>query len=101
MLRVLALTAHSVCAMNDGGFSRFNRQINGKTFCLRLKVKLSMIRGYCLHRLPELVAEILEEIGQGRSHWEKLFQRLGPFFKEKLGVLWEDIDQSKFPPTYY
>ena len=71
---------------------------------LNLAIKLgavSFLPKEELHRLPGLVAEILEEIEQGRSHWEKLFQRLGPFFKEKLGVLWEDIDQSKFPPTYY
>jgi len=54
-----------------------------------------------LHRLPELVSEILEEVEQGRTHWEKLFRRLGPFFKEKLGLLWEDLDKTKFPPTYY
>jgi len=53
-----------------------------------------------LHRLPELVAEILDEMEQGRTHWEKLFQRLGLFFKEKLGISWED-DHSKFPPNYY
>jgi DNA-binding NtrC family response regulator len=53
-----------------------------------------------LHRLPGLVAEILDEMEQGRTHWEKLFQRLGLFFKEKLGISWED-DHSKFPPNYY
>ena len=54
-----------------------------------------------LHRLPELVIEILEGLERGESHWGKRFHRLGPFFKEKLGVAWEDIDKSKFPPTYY
>ena len=53
-----------------------------------------------LHRLPELVAEILDELEQGKTHWKKLFQRLGRFFKEKLGISWED-DYSKFPPNYY
>ena len=53
-----------------------------------------------LHRLPELVAEILHELEQGRTHWEKLFQRLGRFFKERLDITWED-DPSKFPPNYY
>jgi hypothetical protein len=38
---------------------------------------------------------------EGKSHWKKLFERLGPFFKKKLGVLWEDLDKSQFPPTYY
>ncbi|MEJ2222508.1 MAG: response regulator [Desulfobacterales bacterium] len=53
-----------------------------------------------LHRLPELVAEILDDLEQGRTHWEKLFQHLGRFFRERLGISWED-DHSKFPPNYY
>ena len=53
-----------------------------------------------LHRLPELVAEILDELEQGRTHWKRLFQHLGRFFKERLGISWED-DHSKFPPNYY
>jgi DNA-binding NtrC family response regulator len=53
-----------------------------------------------LSRLPELVAEILESLEQGQTHWVKLFKRLGPFFKEKLGILWEE-EESKFPKTYY
>jgi len=53
-----------------------------------------------LHRLPELVAEILDGLEQGKTHWKKLFQRLGHFFKERLGILWED-ESSKFPPNYY
>jgi DNA-binding NtrC family response regulator len=71
---------------------------------LNLAIKLgavSFLPKEELHRLPELVAEILEGLEQGRSHWARLFQRLAPFFKEKLGVLWEDLDKSKFPPTYY
>jgi DNA-binding NtrC family response regulator len=54
-----------------------------------------------LYRLPELVAEIFQCLEEGKSHWKKLFERLGPFFKKKLGVLWEDLDKSQFPPTYY
>ena len=53
-----------------------------------------------LHRLPELVAEILDGLEQGKTHWKKLFQRLGHIFKERLGILWED-ESSKFPPNYY
>ncbi len=53
-----------------------------------------------LHRLPELVAEILEGLKQGETHWAKLFNRFGPFFKEKLGILWDD-EESKFPKNYY
>lgn len=54
-----------------------------------------------LVRLPELVAEILEGLAEGRSHWPRLFQRLGPFFKEKLGVVWEDLEKPPYPPYYY
>ena len=53
-----------------------------------------------LHRLRELVAEILDGLEQGKTHWKKLFQRLGHIFKERLGILWED-ESSKFPPNYY
>ena len=53
-----------------------------------------------LHRLPELVAEIFDGLEQGKTHWKKLFQRLGHIFKERLGILWED-ESSKFPPNYY
>jgi DNA-binding NtrC family response regulator len=71
---------------------------------LNLAIKLgavSFLPKEELARLPEIVAEIFEGLEQGQSHWKKLFQRLGPFFKEKLGILWEDLDQSKFPTTYY
>ncbi|MBI5252327.1 MAG: response regulator [Desulfomonile tiedjei] len=55
-----------------------------------------------LDRLPELVAEILEDLAKGETHWARLFKRLGPFFKERLGVLWEDEDEKKkFPRTFY
>jgi CheY-like chemotaxis protein len=53
-----------------------------------------------IHRLPELIAEILQDLEQGQTHWAKLFKRLGPYFKDKLGVLWED-ESSKFPKIYY
>lgn len=54
-----------------------------------------------LVRLPELVAEILEGLEAGRSHWAKLFKRLGPFFKERLGVVWEDLEKPPFPKHFY
>ena len=54
-----------------------------------------------LSRLPEILAEILEGLAQGKDHWPKLFERLGPFFKEKLQVVWEDIEKTPYPPTYY
>jgi DNA-binding NtrC family response regulator len=55
-----------------------------------------------LERLSDIVPEILEELAKGKTHWARLFKRLGPFFKENLGVLWEDEEtSSKFPKAYY
>ncbi|AFM24555.1 response regulator [Desulfomonile tiedjei] len=47
-----------------------------------------------LARLSELIAEILGEVKEGRTHWEKLKVRLGHRFKELWGTMWEEI---KFP----
>ncbi len=47
-----------------------------------------------LANLNELVIEILEEVDSGRTHWERLIQRLGPRLKEMWGALWQQI---KFP----
>ncbi|HMK35580.1 MAG TPA: response regulator [Desulfomonilaceae bacterium] len=54
-----------------------------------------------LARLPELIAEILNDISEGKSHWEKLFERLGPFFEERLGLVWEDLERPQLPPYRY
>jgi DNA-binding NtrC family response regulator len=54
-----------------------------------------------LARLPELVAEILEGLAQGKTHWQQLFKRMGPFFKERLGVAWEDLEKPPYPPYMY
>lgn len=55
-----------------------------------------------LGRLPEIVAEILGDLAKGQTHWVRLFKRLGPFFKERLGVLWEsEAVQKKFPQIFY
>ena len=54
-----------------------------------------------LARLPELIAEILEGLAEGRTHWQQLFKRLGPFFKERLGVTWEDLEKPRTPPYMY
>ncbi len=53
-----------------------------------------------LSRLPELVAEILSELEQGRTHWAKLFERFGSYFKDKLGVSWEDLEKPQYPGYY-
>lgn len=54
-----------------------------------------------LVRLPELLEEIFQALAEGKSHWQKLFQRLGPYFKEKLGVVWDDIEKPPYPPYFY
>jgi len=53
-----------------------------------------------LNRLPELVAEILSELEQGRTHWARLFERLGSYFKDKLGVTWKDLEKPQYPGYY-
>jgi DNA-binding NtrC family response regulator len=68
---------------------------------LNLAVKLgavSFIPKDEMAKLPELVAEILEGLQVGKSHWRRLFERLGPFFREKLGVVWEDLEKPSHPP---
>ena len=54
-----------------------------------------------LGNLRTLVEEILEGLQQGKSHWAKLFERLGPLFREKFGIMWEDPDRPTDPPVYY
>jgi DNA-binding NtrC family response regulator len=54
-----------------------------------------------LARLPELVAEILEDLGKGQTHWPRLFERLGPYFKERLGITWADLEKTSTPPYSY
>ncbi len=51
-----------------------------------------------LERLPELIAEILADLAEGKTHWQRLFQRLGPFFKERLGLTWDDLEQRHDRP---
>lgn len=47
-----------------------------------------------LARLSELIAEILSEVAEGRTHWSKLKSRFGHRFKELWGDMWEQI---RFP----
>jgi CheY-like chemotaxis protein len=79
------LTAHALTAEN------INR-------ALRLGA-VSFLPKEELARLPELIAEILEDLAGGKSHWERLFRRLGPFFRERLGLDWEDLERPYFRPT--
>lgn len=53
-----------------------------------------------LARLPEIIAEVFESLSRGESHWPTLFKRLGPFFKERLGLVWEDLEKLQHPPYY-
>jgi len=54
-----------------------------------------------LASLRELVVEIFEELDQGKSHWRRLFMRLGPLFKEKFGIVWQDLDKPSQPRIPY
>ena len=73
--------------------------INVESLNLALKLgAVSFLPKDEMTRLPQLVAEILEGLEAGKSHWSRLFERLGPFFKEKLGVVWEDLEKPPYPP---
>jgi DNA-binding response OmpR family regulator len=50
-----------------------------------------------LGSLRELTVEIFDGLGRGRSHWTQLFTRLGPLFKEKFGIVWEDLEKPVRP----
>jgi DNA-binding response OmpR family regulator len=54
-----------------------------------------------LANISDLVAEIFEGLDEGKSHWRKLFDRLGPFFREHLGLTWEKIGKPRNPPYMY
>ncbi len=54
-----------------------------------------------LANLQEHLVDIFEGLAQGKSHWRKLFDRLGPFFNERLGLTWENIGKPRNPPYMY
>lgn len=54
-----------------------------------------------LANLPELLEEIFQQLAQGKSHWERLFNRLGPFFRDRVGLIWEDLEKPRYPPYLY
>jgi len=54
-----------------------------------------------LSRLSDLLAEILSDLSEGRTHWKNLFERLGPFFKTRLGLTWKDLERAPSPPYSY
>jgi len=67
-----------------------NRSIRGGALSFLPKEELG--------RLEELIAEILQELSEGRRHWTRLFARLGPYFKKKLGVVWADLENPPEGP---
>lgn len=54
-----------------------------------------------LIRLPEYIAEILQGLEQGHTHWRRLFERLDGYFKDRLGIVWEDLERPPNPPYVY
>ncbi len=54
-----------------------------------------------LIRLPEYIAEILQGLEEGHTHWRRLFQRLEVYFKDRLGIVWEDLERPPNPPYVY
>jgi CheY-like chemotaxis protein len=47
-----------------------------------------------LSLVGEKIAEILENVKEGKSHWPKLVETLGPRFKQLWGSIW---DKVRFP----
>ncbi len=54
-----------------------------------------------LANIKEHVIEIFDGLNEGRSHWKRLFDRLGNFFNQRLGLTWEKIDKPRNPPYMY
>ncbi|MBI5251022.1 MAG: response regulator [Desulfomonile tiedjei] len=54
-----------------------------------------------LANIADHLAEMLEGLAQGKSHWRRLFDRLGPFFSDRLGLTWENIGKPRNPPYMY
>lgn len=81
------LTAHSINPES------VNKAINLGAVSFLPKDELAHIR--------EHLADILEGLSQGKSHWRRLFERLGPFFRDRLGLTWENIDKPRNPPYMY
>ena len=54
-----------------------------------------------LIRLPEYIAEILQGLEHGHTHWRRLFERLESYFQDRLGIVWEDLGKPPNPPYSY
>jgi DNA-binding response OmpR family regulator len=81
------LTAHSISA------DSVNKALNLGAVSFLPKEELVNLR--------EHVADIFEGLAKGRSHWKNLFDRLGPFFRDRLGLTWENIEKPTNPPYLY
>jgi DNA-binding response OmpR family regulator len=81
------LTAHSVT-------------VDSVNKALKLGAASFLPKDELIH-LAELVAEILESVQAGRTHWPRLFERLGPFFRDRLGLSWDDLEKPPSPPYMY
>ena len=47
-----------------------------------------------LHKLDEILSEVLDTHKRGESTWKHLFQRLGNFFDKSFGQDWRKDDQD-------
>lgn len=54
-----------------------------------------------LINLEQHLTEIFQGLAEGRSHWQRLFESLGPFFNQRLGLTWENLDKPADPPWRY
>jgi CheY-like chemotaxis protein len=81
------LTAHSIT------LESVNRALNLGAVSFLPKDELA--------RLGEHAADIFEGLAKGKSHWKRLFDRLGPFFRDRLGLTWENIEKPPNPPYMY
>ncbi|MFH0826022.1 MAG: response regulator [Pseudomonadota bacterium] len=54
-----------------------------------------------LTNLAYHLADIFEGLALGNSHWRRLFDRLGPFFQDRLGLTWDNIGKPRNPPYQY
>lgn len=50
--------------------------------------------------INQYVAEIFECLAKGKTHWAKLFQKLEPVFRERLGVEWKHLEKQSYPLTF-
>ncbi len=67
-------------------------------FFLFLSLFLTLTWGAA--RWSEVLRKNRSQLEQGRTHWSKSFERLGSFFKKKIGVSWKDLETPRYPGFY-